>query len=262
MSICLGGNKMPFSEEPRSYSDTRKRTSSEYVKFSPDYRVVLRILNPEARTVWKHWIPEANGGRGLGAVCPNVAPGLNVCPVEQKYSSYPKDDAERREHAARKRFVVNVLDRTPYTTCNSCSERTPAKKNPAGLGKVCINCGQELKGNKYAPLNKVKILEQGPNLFNKQLNVIENMQKEDTGKDITEYDIVFTTTGIGRDRTIQALPQDPVALSDEDFLNPETGEAQALFDLELLAEPASSEEVALMLQGATIEQLNAIRGIE
>lgn len=252
---------MPFSDEPRSYEDTRKRTSNEYVRFTPEYRTVLRILDDKARTVWKHWIPMANGGRGMGAVCPNTAPGLNICPIDAQYAHLPKDNEERRANSPRRKFVVNVLDRTPYTTCKSCNTATPGKKNPAGAGKVCVNCGADLKGHDYAPLNRVKILEQGPNLFNKELNNIERMQLEDIGKGITDYDITFTTQGSGRERTIKALPQEPVDLTDADFVDPETGEPQAKFDLELLAEPASVEEITLMLQGATVEQLNAVRGI-
>lgn len=253
---------MPFSDEPRTYDDTRKRSSSEYLKFTPDYRTVARVLNTNARTVWKHWIPVANAGRGMGAVCPNTAPGLNICPIDAQFASRPRDDEERRANAPRRKFVVNVLDRTPYTTCKHCNTETPGKKNPAGAGKVCVNCGGDLKGLDFRPLNRVKILEQGPNLFNKQLNVIEQMQKEEVGKDITEYDITFTTQGIGRDRTITALPQDPSELEEDAFLDAETGEEQKLFDLDLLAEPASVEEITLMLQGATVEQLNAVRGIE
>jgi len=252
---------MPFSEEARSYDDTRKRTSNEYVKFTPEYRTVLRILNPMARTVWKHWLPMANGGRGMGAVCPNIAPGMNICPVDAQYAHLPRDNDERRANAARRKFIVNVLDRTPYTTCKHCNTDTPGKKNPAGTGKVCVNCGGDLKGQDFKPLNRVKILEQGPNLFNKELNNIEEMQKEEIKKDITEYDITFTTQGIGRDRTIKAMPQDPADLEEDAFIDPETGEEQQLFDLDLLAEPASVEEITLMLQGATVEQLNAVRGI-
>ena len=256
---------MPFSEEYKGFGETRKRSSSEYVKFTPDYRVVLRVLNPTARTLWKHWIPQANGGRGMGAVCANTAPGLNICPIEQSVAHLPKDAEERKEVSARKRFVVNVLDRTLFTTCKHCNTLTPGKSNPAVAGKTCVNCGGDLKGHDFAPLNRVKILEHGPRLFNQQLNNIERIQKEELGEkaeDITKYDITFTTIGDGRDKVITALPQDPKELPEDVFIDPETGEPQKLFDLELLAEPPSTEELSLMLQGATIEQLNAVRGIE
>jgi hypothetical protein len=253
---------MPFSDEARSYADTRKRTGADYVKFTPEYRTVLRILDDHARTVWKHFIPQANGGRGMGAVCPNIPGESYICPVELKYADLPKDNEDRKANYARRRFVVNVLDRTPYTTCKSCNTLTPGKVNAASSSKSCVNCDANLKGHDFAPLNKLKILEAGPRLFNQNLNAIQQMQMSDVGKDITEYDITFTTQGVGRDRVITAIPKDPQEISEEEFLDPDTGEAQVPFDLDLLSEPNSVEEITLMLQGATMEQLNALRGIE
>jgi hypothetical protein len=246
---------MPFAESAptKTYVETRKRTSAEYVKFIEDYRVTLRILNPNARTIWKHWIPQANKGRGLSANCPNVRADMSVCPLEASVRHLPKDDPERRDAVARRRFVVNVLDRTPFTVCNSCNTPTP--------GKVCQNCGNDLKkGHDFKPLNRVKIMEGGVQLFNNTLNPIQEMQEEDFGVDITGYDIVFTTSGSGRDKKIAAIPQKPEELDESVFLDAE-GEKQSLFDLDLLAEPTSLDELKLMIQGASIQELNEARGI-
>jgi hypothetical protein len=252
----------PFSEEARSYADTRKRTGAEYLRFTPDYRTVARILNPNARTVWKHFIAQANGGRGMGAVCPDSPGNPKICPVELKYADLPKDNDDRKANYARKKFVVNVLDRTPYTTCKNCNTVTPGKVSAAASTKQCVSCGASLKGHDFHPLNKVKILESGPRLFNQNLNAIQQMQFDELGKDIVDYDLTFTTQGIGRERNITVIPQDPKPLEEDAFTDAETGEEQQLFDLELLAEPASVEEITLMLQGATVEQLNVLRGIE
>lgn len=253
---------MPFSPVARSYSETRNRTSAEYAKFDPRYRTVLRMLDPEAKQVWKHWIGAANGGRGLSPVCPNTEPGLNVCPVEKAYAHLPKDDEQRKNNNARRKFIINVLDRTPYTICPHCQNETPGATNPQKPGKkTCLKCEGDLKDAEFAPLNKIKILEQGPRLFNDQLNVIADMQMADLKKEITEYDITFTSQGSGREKKITAIPQDPKPLEKDALLDKETGEQQKKFDLDLLAEPASVEEIELMMQGATIDQLNAVRGI-
>lgn len=254
---------MPLApeRETRSYDDTVKRTGADYIKFTTDYRTVFRILQPEVRSVWKHYIPQANQGRGSGAVCPNVAPGMNICPLEQSVASLPKDSQERKDATARMRFIINVLDRTPHTTCPACNTLTPGKTSAAASGKQCVNCGSNLKGADFAPLNKVKVLEQGPNLFRKQLNVIEKMQEEELGVPITAYDITVTAQGIGRDRTLTAMPQDPKEITDEEMLDPETGEPQKLWDLELLAEPESTEVITLMMQGASFEQIAAVKGV-
>lgn len=250
---------MPFSEELRSSEETAKRTGVDYVKFTPKYRTVLRVLDPKARTVWKHFIQQANQGRGNSAVCPNVSASIKVCPIEESVSHLPKDDKERRDAVARRRFIVNVLDRTPYTICNSCQQPTPAVLAPS-RARQCVNCGGNLKDHDFKPLNKVKILESGPQLFNSQLNAIEQMQLDEAGADITQYDITFTTSGEGRDRTITAIPQDVKPLEDDALID-DTGEPQKLWDLDLLTEPTSVEIITLMLQGATNEQILAVKGI-
>lgn len=244
---------MPFAPESKSYSDTRKRTSASYVKFSPDYRVVLRMLDENAKLVWKHWIGEANAGKGMMATCPNITAQTKVCPIEQSVAGLSKDDPKYLDRRAKKRYLVNVLDRTPYTVCDSCNSQTPGKK--------CVQCGADLKKNTFLPLNRVKLLEAGPQLFTTTLNGVDQLQKEDFGLDITQYDITFSTQGVGRDRKISAIPATAAELDASVLLDPETGEPQKIFDLDLLAEPSPVEEIELMLKGATMEDLNAIRGI-
>lgn len=244
---------MAFAEDTRTYSETRKRTSNAYVKFSPDYRIVLRILDSNARLSWKHWVQEANAGKGMMATCPNKNASDEACPIDNQLRGLARDDAEVIARRAKKRFTVNVLDRTPHTVCDSCNTQTPGKK--------CVNCGADLKKNQFAPLNKVKILEGGPQLFTTTLNGVDQLQSEEFGLQITDYDITFQTQGQGRDRKISAIPGAASEITPEDLIDPETGEQQKLFDLDLLSEPTSTEEIELMLKGATVEDLNAVRGI-
>jgi hypothetical protein len=252
---------MSFAETTKSYSETRTRTASDYVKFSPEYRVVLRILDEKAKLSWKHWIREANKSedgtaRGMFATCPNITAQTKVCPIEDMLKGLEKDDPTYMDKRAKKRFLVNVLDRTPYTVCGACNEQTPS-----ATGKKCINCEADVKKNDFVPLNKIKILEGGPQLFATTLNAVETMGLEDWEKNITEYDITFQTQGTGRDRKIAAIPQQPSELSESDFIDPETQEPQKRFDLELLSEPNTVEEIHLLLEGAGIAQLNELRGI-
>lgn len=246
---------MPFVDT-FDFSTTRKRTSDSYVKFSPDHRTVLRMLNDRAQLVWKHWVNEANSGKGMAANCPNTA-STRECPIEKQLVGLAKDDPKVLERRARKRYIVNVLDRTPHTVCPSCNESTPK-------GKTCSNCRADLKASlDYSPLNRVKILEGGPRLFGETLLAIEKMQKEDYPEnEITDYDIVFTTSGTGRDRKIAGMPQKPTDLEDGALNDPESGDAQKLWDLPLLAEPSQIEEIEVMLAGGGVEEINAVRGIK
>lgn len=245
--------KLPFAEEVPTYTkdETQNRTGAAYVKFDEAYRVTLRILDPQARTVWKHYIEQANNGKGTSVVCPNVTAQTNACPIEASKADLPKDDPERKASYARRRYITNVLDRTPYTTCSTCNTFTPGTK--------CTSCGAALKGHDFAPLDKVKILEGGPRLFTEQLNAIEKMQKEDLGKDITEYDITFTTSGKGRDKKISALPRPAEPLPADALLDAETKEPQKVYDLDLLSEPTPIEEIRLNLQGVPFEEILAVR---
>ena len=242
---------MPFSEEPRTYSETRTRSSSQDFKFSPDYRSVGRILDTKAQAVWKHWLPMANGGKGYGVICANVSSQVRPCPVEKLMETLAEDDTTRTTVKARRRFVVNILDRTPHTVCE-CGATTPGKK--------CQVCGANVSKNEFQPLNQIKILEQGPNLFNKGLNPIEKMYKEDFDADITQYDIVFMTQGVGRERQIAPTPLKVEELPEEAFLDAE-GEPQKKFDLALLAEPTSVDEINMYLAGATISEVNEAKGV-
>lgn len=245
---------MPFVET-FDYSTTRKRTSDSYVKFSPDFRVVLRMYDDHPKLTWKHWIGEANAGRGMMANCPNTSPSIRICPIEQSLVGRAKDDPEVIQRRAKKRYVINVIDRTPFGACPSCSAQTPK-------AKTCQSCGAKLPTSvDYAPLNKLRLLEGGPQLFEQTLNAVETMQLEDYPEStIVDYDITFTTTGTGRERKIAAIPQAPSEFDVESLVDDE-GEQQKRFDLDLLAEAASVEEIEAMLEGATVDDLNAIRGV-
>lgn len=243
---------MSIVDDTRSYGETRKRTSDSYVKFVEKEKVVLRILDEKAKPIWKHWLAEANGGKGMMAVCPNTQ-DAKPCPVDRELVGLAKDDENYMQRRAKVRYAINVLDRTPVTVCNSCSTTTS--------GKVCKNCGADIKKNEFVPLNRVKILEGGPRLFRETLKGIETLQQEELEVGITEYDITFSTQGSGRERKISAIPQTPEPLDESWLIDPETQEKQKLFDLELLAEPSSIEEIEAMMRGAKMEELNAIRGV-
>lgn len=247
---------MPFAEvyDTKSASETRRRSSAEYVKFVDAYRTTLRILDTHARTVWKHWIPQANRGKGLSAVCPNTPDNMSVCPLENSVSGLPRDTDEYKNARARRRYVVNVLDRTPWATCGSCGNQTPKV-----LGNKCISCKADTSKLDFAPLNRVKILEGGPRLFGDTLNPIQQMQSDELGADITDYDIIFTSSGSGRDKTTTGLPREVVPFDAAWLIDPETNEPQKLYNLDDLVEPATVEEIQLMMQGASIEDLIALR---
>lgn len=246
---------MPFAETT-TYTQTRKRSSSDYVKFDEKYRVVLRILEEKSRLVWKHWLQEANAGKGLTANCPNTDK-VKICPVEKELTDLAKDDPRLNERKRKAKYIVNVLDRTPVTFDEACQQVTPK-----GSGNKCVHCGNSISKNTFTPLNKIKILDGGPRLFKETLNGVESLQAEEFNLNITEYDIVFQTQGSGRERRISAIPQAPEPFNGDWLIDPETNEPQKRFDLDTLSEPTSVEEIEAMMQGATIDDLNAIRGIQ
>lgn len=84
------------------------------------------------------------------------------------------------------------------------------------------------------------------------------MQKDDLNLEITDYDIKFTTSGKGRDRKIAALPVDAEPIDIAKIVD-EEGNPVKLFDLDVICEPNTVEEVRLMLEGATMDEINAMQ---
>jgi len=146
-------------------------------------------------------------------VCENNKRIIRDNPNEfRKVSSY----APRVE-----RHSVNVLDRTPAKVCPSCGKEY--KKEGQNFPTSCT-CGASLVNVEVKPLNKIKILSKGKDLFS-QLNILQDSilddKKEPVG--LKNFDISLFVSGTGRDTKTTAVPQitsnDKIEISKEDLFS-------------------------------------------
>lgn len=92
-----------------AWNDIGGNSSSEKqeVKFLtlPDGTTTIRIVDPEPFSRWVHWIPQANGGKGLSVNCPGKS-----CPICAHIKA-AKAQKEQPKWSSRKMHALNVINR-------------------------------------------------------------------------------------------------------------------------------------------------------
>lgn len=82
--------------------------SSEKVKYTsfPEGTIKVRILDEQPYSRWRHWIPQANGGKGTSVDC--IGKGCPVC------AAISADKVAKRvpKMSGSKSHAINVLNRT------------------------------------------------------------------------------------------------------------------------------------------------------
>lgn len=76
-----------------------------YIKF-PVGTTPIRVIDEEPLSRWTHWIPQANGGKGLSVTCI----GKQGCPVCQAMAADKAANIKTR-YSARKLHAINVIDK-------------------------------------------------------------------------------------------------------------------------------------------------------
>ncbi len=158
---------------------------------------VVRILDSHPYRVESHFFMPKTSVECLGDECP-------VCDVNKKiYAGNPegfRDDPNY--HARSVRYFVNVLDRTMSRTCAKCSAEIKNLSVPS-----CPKCNEMIMSTPIKPLNRVKILGKGVQLF-EQLNAIEAsvLNQEGAPLGLTAYDITLVPSGSGKKLTITPIP--------------------------------------------------------
>ncbi len=156
----------------------------------------IRILDDHAYDIWTHYL---NGYtiECLGDECPICLNNRSL------YMQYPDSFKDEPGYSPRtRRYMVNVLDKTPVRTCQKCGEEYADKSVT-----TCSKCKEIIAGDQLAPSGKVKILARGVTLFD-QLNAIESAVLDEKGKVIglTNYDITLIVSGTGKSKVITPIP--------------------------------------------------------
>lgn len=222
----------PFdiTEFPKGESNFKKPV---YFKATVGNRIVRIILDKVDKT-WVHYIKNAY------VACL----GKDECPVCQRNTKlraeFGKDAKDHGYLTTSQHFCVNVLEKTPAIVCPSCQTENFA--NLSGkMPQACAKCSAILVKQKAEPLNKVKLLSGGVELFS-LLNGYAESQLDDEGNPLGlgNFDINLMGTPNGTKVKITPIPmpehREPLEIDEEDLFDPSVSvsrfSAQEINDLE------------------------------
>lgn len=227
------------------YDDTKKEFKpTKFLKIIPGYPVRVRILDDSAYRVTKHYLPKQK----VSLVC--LEDECPICENNRKLVE-ANPDTPYNEIAGiigkQNRYLVNVLNRTKVKITAS------GKVVFAGAdGKFPTQhpeSGEDLANVKPVHLNTVEVLERGSTLFG-QLNGIHDTIRDDDGNRIglTNFDIILTATGKGRQMTVSAIAQpqfnEPIGLYNDE-----------LYNLEKVPMRLSSNEIIKLINGISLQDI-------
>lgn len=91
--------------ENKGNGNNEESVKVEYLKLTPGETVKFRILDEQPESRWVHWIPQANGGKGLSVKC--TGKGCPICAdiAEKKRAKVAQKYNGTKSHA------INVLNR-------------------------------------------------------------------------------------------------------------------------------------------------------
>jgi len=227
------------------YDDTKGDFKKvKFTKIIPGYPVRIRVLNKGAYRVAKHYLPKQR----ISVVC--LEENCPICANNRKlalanpgvtYSDIPGIINKQN------RFLVNVLNRTKVKT--TPTEHVVYAGSDGKFPNQHPETGEDLTGIKATPQNTIEVLERGSTLFS-QLNGIYDTVRDEEGNRIglTNFDIILTASGKGRQMTLSAVAQpqfnDVVELNSED-----------LYDLEKVPMKLSEDELIKVLNGVALQDI-------
>lgn len=234
---------MPFAniEQRKQYDGNSKFRKTEYIQLAQGENTI-RILEPSATDFYAHYVNRAYV-KCLGEDCP-------ICENNKKIIFEDREGfRDNKSYRPRsQRFYVNVLDKSLAKVCPACGTAT------RNLGLVsCPACASVLAN--ASPLNKVKVLAKGKDLF----EPLEMMSKTIRFPDnevvpITDYDWTLIVSGTDKNTKTNALPRwIPGQESEPDLMG------QELFPLDSVLPELTREELVDLLNGASLKDIFAIR---
>ena len=177
---------MPFS--PIEQKPTFTKRKLEFLNLVPG-NSVIRILDEDYVAVESHFLGKVYIVC-LGEDCP-------VCKNNRKIiMENPENFRDISGYSPRStRFYLNVMDKTLARICPQCGTEVKQDVPTCKCGTIIMNVEKK-------PLNKVKILSKGKQLFG-QLIALENTVVDEKGnrRGLTNFDITLVTAGTGKTAT-------------------------------------------------------------
>jgi len=244
MSDDLFADIPVYDESKRDFKPTK------FLKIIPGYPVRIRILSQSAYRVAKHYLPKQK----VSLVC--LDEECPICANNRKLVEANPDTAYNEIAGIigkQNRYLVNALNRTKVKI--TASGKVVYAGADGKFPPQHPESGEDLTNVKATPLNTVEVLERGSTLFG-QLNGIHDTIRDDEGEKIglTNYDIILTATGKGRQMTVSAVAQpqfnDVVEVAEED-----------LYDLAKVPMKMSANEIIKLLSGISLQDIFEARKI-
>ena len=224
---------------PVSKSNVRK---NEFIYLGQGTHAI-RILQPKALAVYTHYLNRSSV-KCLGDECP-------ICKNNRLiYDEYPESYRDAPGYSARRKvFYVNVLDKTPAKVCPKCGFEDKNIKHTE-----CTECDTALP--EATPLNKVKILNKGVQLFDLLNALNKGVVHPETHEPIglTHYDVILTVSGAGRDKKTS-----PIHSLDLNNLAEEDVPEEQLFELEGICPTLEPSEMLDLQRGISMRDIFAAR---
>lgn len=238
---------MPFADIKQRESNSTFR-KIEFIKLSAGMHTI-RILEDHPLSVDVHYVSGMNV-QCLGNECP-------VCRDNRKIiMENPQDFRNIKGYAPRRQtFILNVLDRTPAKICPSEACKEEVKAINGVFPPQCPKCGALITAVKASPLNKVKILAKGVELFSK-LNAFEVAVNDAEGNPLplTKYDIMLSVSG-NKKESPTPIPNsnatDVIEIPEDQF-----------FERERVAVKLTAEEIGELQRGVALRDIFLARKAE
>ncbi len=240
---------MPFAniKQPKQYDSNFKRI--EFIELAPGMNVI-RILDSEAYDIDVHYVGKTNV-KCLGDDCP-------VCKNNKKIIlENPDDFRSIKGYSPRRQiFIVNVLDRSPVKTCPNEACGTDVKAINGIFPTQCPKCGGLITAQKAHPLNRVKILSKGKQLFS-QLETLSLAMHDERGNqlELTSYDIALSVSGTNKKESPSPIPY----INSNDVI---TIDPASLFDRTRAVVELTAEEIMELQRGVSVRDIFTARRSE
>jgi len=236
---------MAFVTPKERTATESKFRKTNFISLPTGTTSTIRILDEKATDSYYHYIGRYSV-KCLGSDCPVCASNREI---------YMQDNEEFRKNPSyfgrRTRYFVNVLDKTLAKRCDSCG----ADIKEVHL-VICPKCQTSIATVTPQPINEVRVLSKGPQLFEDQLSVLDTAVTGPDGEPlgITGFDINLVVRGTGKDTVTTAIPNAastaPVVLKEED-------EIYDLSEALIILQPS---EMLELVSGVSLRDIFVARG--
>lgn len=241
----------PFADFPERRDRTTDFNRPVFLRLHEGTPVTVRILDSYAEKVLKHWINSSK----TSVLCLG-----DDCPICQQNDTIRRENPKTFQKIkgyipVQRRWMVNVLDRTPVIKDEETSEEYYSVKGK--FPTVTRDGERSLVNLQPSPSNTIKILERGQTLF-ELLAVIHADSVEEHGEEvggITKFDVKLVPAGNGTDMVISAIPQakndDIAPILEQNNLTP--------YVLSAVGIELTPDEVTNVVRGVSIRDIFAAR---